>query len=122
MTEDSDDSRAVSRIIGIKEDIRTARTDAQRDTASRELVYSLNDLQTAEPDPIRAKVIQELNRNPHMYPDLLDVLEGNESKAADMVVQHMIELGKLGKSWVMSRAMAHLNELAHRVRFSYHRG
>lgn len=117
MIEDSEDRKGIARAIELKQDMRDASTQEGITKAATELLFHRNDIRTAEPDPIKARVIEELLTNPSQYADLLDICDGNERTAADMVVSHMIELGKLGKEWIMSRAMGHLQSLAHRVRW-----
>lgn len=112
MIEDSDDRKDAADLSALKSEMTHARTAEGARKAAEELLFKSVAIGSAEPDPILAKVIKELECNPGQYYCLLDVWEGNVRGAGQMVIDHMVELGKIGKNWTMHKAMAHLDSLA----------
>lgn len=110
-----EDRMKVAELGFLKQELVSSNSAGEAKRIAEQLMMKTLEHGSDNPDPICNKIEQELNQNPSQYPNLLDVWDGNSRKASEMVRDHMIELGKLGKQWSMRRSMAHLDELAARV-------
>lgn len=110
-----EDIKKASELTSLMEELSSSRSAGEADMISKQLLRKTLEHGSDTPDPICQKIEQELDQNPSQYPNLLSVWDGNSRRASEMVRDHMIELGKLGKNWSMRRSIAHLDELAAKV-------